>query len=131
MHDSPRWATPPLPRSLPRNARPADISQHYHSYEWMTSKLGIGFMSLRIPYWTYRNSLRKADMTTSLAHFPANLPLVAPFIASLRKGAAAPRLTTKAAASAAGPSVWSLYRMASADSVSPKLAAALAARAAD
>lgn len=69
-------------------------------------------------------------MSTSIA-FPANLPLIATFIARFRKRVAAPRLTATAASPApAGSSVWSLYRLASADSVSPKLAAALAARAA-
>lgn len=68
-------------------------------------------------------------MTSFTANFPAALPLIAPFIARLRKHAAAPRRT--AAAPATAPSdVWSLYRMASADSVSPEVAAALAARAA-
>ena len=68
-------------------------------------------------------------MTTFTANFPASLPLIAPFIASIRKRFAAPSAT--AAPAAADSGVWSLYRLASADSVSPAVAAALAARAAD
>lgn len=69
-------------------------------------------------------------MTTSIAKFPAGLPLIAPLIAGIRKRAAAPR-RAGASPAVAEASVWSLYRMSSADSVSPKVAAALAARAAD
>ena len=71
-------------------------------------------------------------MTTSIAKFPAGLPLIAPFVAGIRKRVAAPRRAgaTVSAPAAAQASVWSLYRMSSADSVSPKVAAALAARAA-
>ena len=71
-------------------------------------------------------------MTTFTANFPASLPLIGRLTAMFRKRPAAPRATTAvAASSAANTSVWSLYRMSSADSVSPKVAAALAARAAN
>jgi hypothetical protein len=62
-------------------------------------------------------------MTTFTANFPAGLPLIASLIASIRAIAATP--------AAADSSVWSLYRLAGADSVSPAVAAALAARARD
>lgn len=68
-------------------------------------------------------------MTTFTANFPAGLPLIAPLIAFIRRAAAPSRRAATVAAPAVVASVWSLYRMASADSVGPKVAAALAARA--
>lgn len=70
-------------------------------------------------------------MTTFTANFPASLPLIGRLTAMFRKRPGVSRITTGAAPAAGNASVWSLYRMASADSVSPKVAAALAARAAN
>jgi hypothetical protein len=113
----------------PSQRRHQTTRPYYQAAEWRLSEVRIGFMELWIPYWMYRNRFEEKTMTTFTSNFPA-LPLIAPIVALFRKRPDAPRATV-AAPAAGNASVWSLYRMSAADSVSPKVAAALAARAAN